>query len=306
VRVQHLSTENRFLRERLAMVEASVPPVLAELSDKRELLHHAYVRCHRALCAAHDAAHEIAHERASGAHGKCQAAGTEAGSALSKEMAMLQAARVGVPPATAEVVNAWARGDRGGAKEDASSASRGGSARQVDDAMEAVLEDTLRLNRRLEGQLADEITRRKAAEDKLAAMSATAAVGDPPCAAPPAQPPQQPQPQPPLPQSQMANATGDDSGEKAAPPMAPQISDELSVTDGLAGKPEESAIEPTDSPKGAPVETAQRPPAVPVPVPPPMQLQASSAIDLQLYGGTQISGGRPVVEIVDARAPAHP
>jgi hypothetical protein len=59
VQLRHLTTENSFLRERVAHVEATVQPLLAELSEKRALLHHAYVLAHRALPAA-----QQKHERA--------------------------------------------------------------------------------------------------------------------------------------------------------------------------------------------------------------------------------------------------
>ena len=36
VRLQHLWTENQFLRERVRMVEAEAQPLLTELSEKRE------------------------------------------------------------------------------------------------------------------------------------------------------------------------------------------------------------------------------------------------------------------------------
>ena len=39
-RLQHLTTENHFLRERIEMVEASVQPLLEEVSDKRESPHY--------------------------------------------------------------------------------------------------------------------------------------------------------------------------------------------------------------------------------------------------------------------------
>lgn len=34
MRVQHLSTENRYLRERVRMVESQMQPLLSELSEK--------------------------------------------------------------------------------------------------------------------------------------------------------------------------------------------------------------------------------------------------------------------------------
>ena len=132
VRLQHVVTENRFLRERIAMVEAQVQPLLAELSEKRELLHHAYVLCHRAL-----------RGTASVADG------------------MSDFAPGGV--VSSQVVTDWARGAAssgdGLASTTADQLALVGRSRKpdacssVEDAMEAVLEDTLRLNRRLEARL---------------------------------------------------------------------------------------------------------------------------------------------------------
>ena len=108
VRLQHLWTENQFLRERVRMVEAEAQPLLTELSEKRELLHYAYVLCHRAQ-----------HVDALGR------------------------------PVPMEVVTAWARGG----EQHALKVSDDGPV-EVADAMEAVLEATLRRNRKLEIDLA--------------------------------------------------------------------------------------------------------------------------------------------------------
>ena len=119
VRLQHLATENKFLRERVAMVEAQMQPLLRELSEKRELLHQAYVLCHRAL--GHD---------------------------------------VTPGSASAERVAAWAHtGAPGGHGANGDGAqvrrtSKEGGTSEVADAMEAVLEETLRLNRQLEAKMA--------------------------------------------------------------------------------------------------------------------------------------------------------
>ena len=114
--------ENEHLRERVAMIEASMQPLLAELSDRRELLHHAYVLCHRAIVA-RDAA--IAHSMVPPAHAQFATASVEAVTAW---------ARSGAPPPTAPGAPPPPRPS-------------------VDEAMERVLEDALRLNRRLELQL---------------------------------------------------------------------------------------------------------------------------------------------------------
>ena len=118
VQLQHLSTENNFLRERVAMVEASVQPLLEEVSEKRALLHHAYVLCHRAMRASVDSA------------------------------------------ASSDEVHRWVRGSM------PSSVGRGEVAddTEVADAMEAVLEDTLRLNMQLSRNL-DELRTRFAEDD---------------------------------------------------------------------------------------------------------------------------------------------
>ena len=95
------------------MVEGSLQPMLTELSEKRELLHHAYVLYHRALIA-RDAA--------------ITNTSPEADHLLNTSV---------------EAVTAWAR--TGGVSDVAAS--------PADDAMEAVLEETLRKNRSLEAQL---------------------------------------------------------------------------------------------------------------------------------------------------------
>ena len=49
VRLQHVRTENQYLRERIQMVESQMQPLLTELSEKRLLLQCAYVLTHKAL-----------------------------------------------------------------------------------------------------------------------------------------------------------------------------------------------------------------------------------------------------------------
>ena len=114
-----LVRENEMLRERVTMVEASVQPLLAEISQRREQLHHAYVLCHRALIA-RDAT--IARSTLPD-HDGLRATSMEAVTAW---------ARTSVPPPAAPAVDTPA----------------------VEDAMEAVLEDVLRQNRNLEAKLA--------------------------------------------------------------------------------------------------------------------------------------------------------
>lgn len=97
-------------------------PLLTELSERREMLHHAYILCHRALVA-RDAA--VANSSMPSAHDQFAAASVEAVTAW---------ARTGAPASTASGMAHSARPS-------------------VDEAMERVLEDTLRLNRRLETQL---------------------------------------------------------------------------------------------------------------------------------------------------------
>ena len=96
------------------MLEGSLHPMLTELSEKRELLHHAYVLYHRALIA-RDAAI----------------------TRTSPEPDQLLNTSV-------EAVTAWARTGK---------VSASAAASPVEEAMEAVLEDTLRKNRWLEAQL---------------------------------------------------------------------------------------------------------------------------------------------------------
>jgi hypothetical protein len=112
-----LSDENAFLRERVSMVEASVQPLLLELAERRELLHSAYVLCHRALLA-RDAA--IA------------------------SVVPPDPEHDGLRGTSMEAVSAWARA----AATPPARADAG-----VEDAMEAVLEDSLRACRRLEAEL---------------------------------------------------------------------------------------------------------------------------------------------------------
>lgn len=157
VRVQHLATENRFLRERLAMVEAEMQPLLTELGEKRELLHFAYVLCHRAQKDAADATAAAA-----------AAAAIATGNAnpplpaLDRPEAL---ADDGAAPVSTEAITAWARGGKaataaaaqgggrgsGGGASSAVSSSDGPI--EVDVAMESVLEETLRRNRKLESDL---------------------------------------------------------------------------------------------------------------------------------------------------------
>ena len=118
VRHQHLATENKFLRERISMVEATVQPLLAEVSEKRALLHHAYVLCHR----------QLLRDPLPGEGEVC---------------------RVAASHATPEQVNQWVRSGLPGVMP--RDAARSES--EVADAMEAVLEDTLRLNITLNHEL---------------------------------------------------------------------------------------------------------------------------------------------------------
>ena len=123
VQNRHLATENRFLRARIEMVEASVQPLLREVSEKRTLLHHAYVLCHQ---------HLQQHQ---------QDGSILIGTGASK---------------ASEQVNSWARGGL------ASFLSRDAAQQEAElaDAMEAVLEDTLRLNISLHEKL-DHLTQLK-------------------------------------------------------------------------------------------------------------------------------------------------
>ena len=112
VRLQHLTTENKFLRERVLTLEASVQQLQREFSGKRELLRHTYVLYHRLL---RDPASE----------------------------------RHAYVPASPERVDAWAlKGldlfrSRDTVQQEA----------DIADGMEAVLEDTLRLNIHLNVQV---------------------------------------------------------------------------------------------------------------------------------------------------------
>ena len=112
VRLQHLTTENKFLRERVLTLEASMQQLQREFSEKRELLRHTYVLYHRLL---RDPASE----------------------------------RHAYVPASPERVDAWAlKGldlfrSRDTVQQEA----------DIADGMEAVLEDTLRLNIHLNVQV---------------------------------------------------------------------------------------------------------------------------------------------------------
>jgi hypothetical protein len=112
VRLQHLTTENKFLRERVLTLEASMQQLQREFSEKRELLRHTYVLYHRLL---RDPASE----------------------------------RHAYVPASPERVDAWAL------KGLALFRSRDTVQQEADiaDGMEAVLEDTLRLNIHLNVQV---------------------------------------------------------------------------------------------------------------------------------------------------------
>lgn len=112
VRLQHLTTENKFLRERVLTLEASMQQLQREFSEKRELLRHTYVLYHRLL---RDPASE----------------------------------RHAYVPASPERVDAWAL------KGLALFRSRDTVEQEADiaDGMEAVLEDTLRLNIHLNVQV---------------------------------------------------------------------------------------------------------------------------------------------------------
>ena len=112
VRLQHLTTENKFLRERVLTLEASMQQLQREFSEKRELLRHTYVLYHRLL---RDPASE----------------------------------RHAYVPASPERVDAWAL------KGLALFRSRDTMQQEADiaDGMEAVLEDTLRLNIHLNVQV---------------------------------------------------------------------------------------------------------------------------------------------------------
>jgi hypothetical protein len=112
VRLQHLTTENKFLRERVLTLEASLQQLQREFSEKRELLRHTFVLYHRLL---RDPASE----------------------------------RHAYVPASPERVDAWAL------KGLALFRSRDTVQQEADiaDGMEAVLEDTLRLNIHLNVQV---------------------------------------------------------------------------------------------------------------------------------------------------------
>mmetsp|Transcript_12201 Transcript_12201/g.18396 ORF Transcript_12201/g.18396 Transcript_12201/m.18396 type:complete len:150 (+) Transcript_12201:1-450(+) len=116
VKLQHLTTENHYLRERLMHVEGAMQPLLEECQTKRELLYHVYVL------------------HACSQHGMGKA--YEDFTAASAEQ-------------KADWLSAWALPglNRFRAMEDKQRETL------VADAMESVLEDTLRLNKTLNLQV---------------------------------------------------------------------------------------------------------------------------------------------------------
>ena len=116
----------------VVMVEASIQPLLQEIAERRELLHQAYILCHRAIRARDT---------------------SRSSPSATADADQLEAVSM-------EAVSAWVRSESSGmplpstnANAASATSGLGGSGSAVDDAMEAVLEDTLRLNRRLEAQL---------------------------------------------------------------------------------------------------------------------------------------------------------